>query len=165
MGDRVFGMLLIAFGALHGIRLGNYLVGTVRMVRARRKFLPVRVLGGLTDVRVKVVEAPAGDAPLVVRQAWVGLILPLAAGETGPRMARSGRLLADSRGWPGAMRRFLLGAYRVGYVVEAHIALEMLSSWAPEAHAWWRPNMPSHFDPGRRFVFALESCRSLNDAL
>jgi hypothetical protein len=91
---------------------------------------------------VRVVAVPPGPAPEEVRRAWVGLILPLGPGETGPRPVKTA----------GAEEK-------VGYVVDAPRALQVLAAHAPEAALWWKQNAPAYCQPGRALVFAPEACQ------
>ncbi|HEY7315037.1 MAG TPA: hypothetical protein VH643_37170 [Gemmataceae bacterium] len=43
---------------------------------------------------VRIIATPPGEAPEEIRQAWLGLELPLAAGETGPHNVPTGGVLS-----------------------------------------------------------------------
>lgn len=79
-----------------------------------------------------------------MRQAWVGLTVPLAAGETGPRPAKTAG-----------------GVEKVGYVVDSHLALQVLAAHAPAAAAWWKQNAPDYLQPGRALLFPAEPCQEV----
>jgi hypothetical protein len=124
--------LLLLPAALAGYGVGflyDYLTGQGRF-RPRRE--------------VRIVAVSPGPAPEEVRRAWVGLIVPLAAGETGPRQVRT----------TGAEEK-------VGYVVDAARALQVLAAQAPEAAAWWKRNAPAQCQPGRAFLFPPEVCQEV----
>ncbi len=111
---------------------------------------------------IKIVAVPSGEAPLQVREAWVGIVLPLALPEkrqglntgvlTGPKMPLT-RLL-----W------HLTGRYSqtVGYLVESAVAISILSQQHPSAAQWRQQNTPEFLKPGRLFMFAADHvrCRS-----
>jgi hypothetical protein len=93
---------------------------------------------------VRIVAVSPGPAPEEVRQAWVGLIVPLGAGETGPRPVKTAA-----------------GEEKVGYVVDSHRALQVLAAHAPAAAAWWKKNAPDYLQPGRALFFPPESCQEV----
>jgi hypothetical protein len=94
---------------------------------------------------VRIVAVSPGPAPEEVRRAWVGLVVPLAAGETGPRPAKTA----------GAAEE------KVGYVVDSHRALKVLEANAPAAAAWWKKNAPAYLQPGRSLLFPPEVCQEV----
>jgi hypothetical protein len=126
--------LSVVIVCLPAIFLG-YLVGTLVDLLgwgAPRTPLPKRVW---------ITAAPPGDEPEDVREAWVGLVLPLAPGVTGSRP------LSDTGEVPAWV-----------YVVDGPGALALLAKENPEAAAWWRQHDPGRGQPGGRFVFPAEAC-------
>jgi hypothetical protein len=93
---------------------------------------------------VRIVAVSPGPAPEEVRKAWVGLVVPLGPGETGPRPA------------PTAT-----GEEKVGYVVDSARALQILAAHAPEAALWWKRNAPAYYQPGRSILFPPEVCQEV----
>lgn len=96
---------------------------------------------------IRIVAIPPGDAPEHVRQAWVGLELPLRNGATAPAPeivvgALSGKV-AD---------------FEPGYVVDGILAIHRLAAHSPEAAAWWRENAPLVLKPGYDLFFPSEAC-------
>ena len=81
-------------------------------------------------MKIRIISTPPGEAPEHIRQAWVGLVLPV----------------------PGMMRR------KGGYLVAADKAIEILSRQAPEAAKWWHQNKASSIARGMYFVFADDVC-------
>ena len=113
---------------------------------------------------VRIVAVPPGEAPEEVRRAWVGMDLPLAAGETGPRELPTGGVLTGPRTLFGQLLKLLTGRrrYAYGYVIDAPQALTLLVEHAPEAARWWRRRHTPHcWEPGRRFLFPAEVCDEL----
>lgn len=110
--------------------------------------------------RIRIVEVPSGEAPEEVRRAWVGLILPLAQGETGPRTLHTGGVLTGPRGCLLGWLYVLFGWTKreTGYVVEAKIAIDLLQQKDPTAASWWREHAPHVLLRGYRFVFAATAC-------
>jgi len=94
-----------------------------------------------------------------VRQAWIGITLPLAPGETKARRFKAGALLPGARGWVGRLRRWLFGSITIGYLVESAVALERLAARSPDAFEWWRANTPHLLSPGLYLVFQSYACR------
>jgi hypothetical protein len=111
--------------------------------------------------RILIVRVPAGDAPVDVRKAWVGVELPLhAPGLCKAKVAGLleppwGRLATWLRRLPG------FGRVKVGYAVAAGPAVEELARRNPDAARWFRENVPHLLGPGRLFVFSPEECRTV----
>jgi hypothetical protein len=112
---------------------------------------------------VRIVATPPGEAPEEVRQAWVGLELPLASGERGPRTLPVSGVLSGPRSFLGKLFAWLSGRTRraYGYVIDAPQALVLLAEKAPWAAQWWRERAPHCWSPGHRFVFHAETCEEL----
>jgi hypothetical protein len=49
-----------------------------------------------------------------------------------------------------------------GYIVDANRAVEILAAHSPDAAKWWRENAAASIKPGKRFLFAAESCQELS---
>jgi len=111
-------------------------------------------------VFVRIIATPPGEAPEEVRQAWLGLELPLAAGETGPRTLPVGGVLTGSHTFLGKLLKLLTGQRRFahGYVINAPQALVLLAEKAPSAALWWRECAPHCWQPGQVFLFPAEVC-------
>jgi hypothetical protein len=111
---------------------------------------------------IRIVDVPPGEAPECVRKSWVGLVLPLAEGETGPRVFHTSGVLTGPKSLLASLWHLLTGKYdRVyGYVVDASLALDLLAEHSPEAANWWNENTP-YGQPGRWFVFHAEACEEL----
>ena len=58
---------------------------------------------------VRIIATPPGEAPEEVRRAWVGLELPLAAGETGPHTTPVGGVLTGAHTFLGRLFKLLTG--------------------------------------------------------
>jgi hypothetical protein len=115
-------------------------------------------------VFVRIIATPPGEAPEEVRRAWVGLELPLAAGETGPRELPVGGVLTGPRSIFAQLLKLLTGErrYAWGYVIDAPQALTLLVEHAPQAARWWRQYAPHCWEPGRRFLFPAEVCADVS---
>lgn len=112
-------------------------------------------------MHVRITAIPPGDAPDIVRAAWVGLVLPLA--RPGVCTVPTISVLSCPKTWAGLLLARLTGKAQreSGYVVDANRAVEILASRAPEAAKWWRENAASAIRPGKLFVFASEVCRQM----
>jgi hypothetical protein len=112
-------------------------------------------------VLVRIVDVPPGEAPEWVRRAWVGLVLPLLPGETGPRSTRTHGVLSGPRNWLAKLWWALSGKGQrsVGYAVRARLAVTLLAEHAPEAAAWWRENAAHILQPESIFIFHVRACR------
>jgi hypothetical protein len=102
--------------------------------------------GGL----IRITSTPPGEAPPNIREAWVGLKLPLAPKtEQGEKLTAMG-VLSGKQGCT------------IGYAVEGRAALERLAARSPEAAAWWRENVPCVVDSRYQFIFPVENCQKLD---
>jgi len=124
--------LALAFGAI---------VAVIAVII--RLSMAAQVSGG----RIRIVAVPPGEAPEDVRQAWVGLELPLAAGERGPSTGSVVGVVSKNVQSP-----------MPGYAVDGRIAVESLASAAPEAAQWWRENAAHVLAAGYQLVFPVEVC-------
>jgi hypothetical protein len=95
---------------------------------------------------VRILDVPPGDAPRAVREAWVGLLLPIADGEVTPRELQTS-------GEPAPEGRF--------YLVYFDRALDVLEAASPENAAWWRENKPEMIGRGIKVGFAAEVCEKV----
>jgi len=111
-----------------------------------------------TYATIRIIAVPPGEAPLWVRQQWVGLELPVV---TAPRRFFGFGVLSSPRSmlaqWWGVARG---RAQRIaGYAVEADVAVDILGRSSPDAAAWWRQNVPHLIGPRRHLVFHEHVCQ------
>lgn len=106
-------------------------------------------LPGLLTVRI--VGRPAGEAPEWVRDAWVGLELPLAAPR--PIAIETVGVLSGRHPLTGGKSQ-----RREGYVVLAARAVDVLAREQPEAAAWWRINAAELLGPDNCLQFETSVC-------
>ena len=113
---------------------------------------------------IRVVRVPPGEAPLWVREKWVGLELPLARGERGPRHMLTSGVVSGPRNRFAALWRRLLGRLpdKAGYAVYVIDALAVLEKTAPEAVEWWRTNSPHLVNRKRKFLFQQAACEMVD---
>ena len=93
----------------------------------------------------QITSLAPGEAPTDIQVAWIGCVMPLFAF----------RVSAASR---GVLTRQRLPK-RSGYTVLVLDALAVLERHSPAAAQWWREHCSYLIRPGKRFLFALESCR------
>jgi hypothetical protein len=112
------------------------------------------------DWTVRIVAVPPGDAPLWVREKWVGLDLPVTR-YSGHRKFLGLGVLSMPHSWWGQWLAVCRGRAELiaGYAVEALPAVGILSRTSPEAAAWWREHTPHLIAPKRYLVFHEEVCR------
>ena len=104
-------------------------------------------------MQIRIVRRPIGPAPAWVKDAWIGMSLPLAVADeqatrgyamlTLPR-TRLGHLWAVLRGKSIRMN---------GYYVNAALAVELLDTIRPDAAKWWRDNAADLLDGINLFIF------------
>ena len=109
-----------------------------------------------SDWAVRIVAVPPGEAPLWVRQKWVGLDLPVMRYAAHRKLHAFG-VLSRPRSWAAVVRG--QAELIAGYAVEAAPAVGILARVSPEAAAWWRENTPHLIAPQRYLVFHEEVCR------
>ena len=116
--------------------------------------------------RLLITPTPAGEAPLWVREQWVGLALPLAQGRDGARLFVTSGVLSGPRTVLARLLAVFTGRYdvRSGYAVEARAAVAILEAKSPEAAAWWREHAAHQLAAGRYFVFGKADGRVEGDA-
>ena len=108
---------------------------------------------------IKIISIPAGEAPPHIREAWVGLVLPLAEPEM--RRIRSAGVLNGPGSYFKYIYKFLTGQYTnyEGYVVEGVTAIAILARHNPTAAEWWRENSPYLLKPGQFIFFEAAYCQ------
>jgi hypothetical protein len=107
---------------------------------------------------VRIVRRPDGEAPEWVRDAWIGLELPLACPE--PITTRGFGAVTGPRNAVSELVQSLLGRWKPvsGYIVPAFEAVELLSRQSPEAAAWWRCQAKFLVSEGRTLLFDTPAC-------
>ena len=105
---------------------------------------------------LRIIATPLGDAPQWVREAWVGVVIPLlddvATAQEIPVVSVYDT--AQHSGMPPQSNATDLphGTWR-GYTVLAIDAFDALQVLRPDAAEWWFENLPHLLDPNQYFVF------------
>jgi hypothetical protein len=103
-----------------------------------------------------ITSTPTGEAPLWVREKWIGIELPVAQRRPEAKTVRVSGVLTGPKGWVARLVSRFRGEpnqRQTGYIVNTLTAFERLARHSPEALAWWRVNTPHLFAPGRHFMF------------
>ena len=121
---------------------------------------------------IKIISTPPGEAPQEIRDAWIGLVLPLAVPSARRAVVTWGVVTGPKTHWKrqwclmlGKGRRLLLGKAqdKIGYVVNANAAVMLLERVNPIAAGWWKQNAAHMLLPGHIFMFAVEACEEVED--
>lgn len=97
-------------------------------------------------MKIRIIAIPAGEAPLWVRKAWVGLELEVEVYRGSTKGVVTGYPSADSV---------------KGYAVRFEIALHALLHYNAQASAWWHQNNQTKHRPDRMLIFKPEDCQVL----
>ena len=102
-----------------------------------------------------VTTVPPGEAPLWVREKWVGLTLPLSQPSEAPTHRLTSGVLSGPRNPISGIVALLTGKYQrqSGYAVKSRVAVEILSAHSPEAANWWKENASHLLKPNHNFIF------------
>jgi hypothetical protein len=122
-------------------------------------------MGG-NEALVEIIDVPDGEAPLWVREKWVGLRVPLAPRRATLVVAPTAGVLSGPRTLIARPFNVLLGRakWHQGYFVPGSDALQILALASPEAAAWWSENAPHVLQPGRCLLFQATCARLCDDA-
>lgn len=118
----------------------------------------IRMGFGAKPTRIRITSVPPGDAPLWVREKWVGVELTSVLGASSNIFPAAGVLAPPS--FFASLWRLITGQSRKvnGYPVRVTSAIEELDKACPEAAMWWRENTPQLLSPSRLFVFDAKAC-------
>ena len=116
--------------------------------------------------RLTITAVPPGEAPQWVREAWVGLSLPLAQPPGARTYALTSGVVSGPKTWLARVRALVTGQLspKAGYRVEVPAAIAVLAERHPRAAAWWRENTPHLVQPRKYFIFPDGVGRVTEDA-
>jgi hypothetical protein len=114
-------------------------------------------------MHIRIKETPPGEAPENIRQAWVGLVLPVLPQFSRIRTHPGFGVLTGPKTQFGLVLATILGRgqKQTGYIVEAKTAVELLASHSKDAAEWWRQNAPQFLKPKFYFLFSADSCEEI----
>lgn len=109
--------------------------------------------------RIKIVQTPLGEAPEWVREAWIGVTIPLVVAEA--RGYQGFGVLTGPKSWFACWWRLITRQTEPveGYLVSAAEAVELLAFSRPQAAQRWRQNAPHLLGPKAHFVFDTAACK------
>jgi len=107
---------------------------------------------------IRITSTPPGEAPPSIREAWVGLELPLFHDK--PRYYLASGVLTSPRSiMEGILDFFALRfQFQRGFAVPSLVAIDILAKSDPNAANWWRETVPRMVRPRRYLVFSPECC-------
>ncbi len=113
-------------------------------------------------MNIRILKRPIGEAPEHIRDAWIGLTLPVLPQFPDVITARSFGVLTGPRNWLTSRLRTFLGGGELnrGYPVDSAGAFEILKKANPPAAAWWLANAPHLLRNKRSLFFDEECCRA-----
>lgn len=109
-------------------------------------------------MQITIVRRPIGEAPDWVKDAWIGLSLPVAI----PEQRTLSTVGVLSR--PKTRLHFWWAALRgrtekvTGFIVDARRAITLLSAVRPDAADWWVENAPYFAAGEEMFIFDAACC-------
>ena len=110
----------------------------------------------MASIRIK--STPPGEAPASIRQAWVGLVLPVLY-ERPRRFLGSGVLSGPRGNFETIVHLVTLRLKaQTGYVAPSLAAIEILEDSNADAARWWREHVPRAMQPRHKFLFDPECC-------
>ncbi|MFC5742086.1 hypothetical protein [Dyella tabacisoli] len=117
---------------------------------------------------IRIESVPPGDAPFHIREAWVGLVLPLAERIVDqPVISASRSVLANKHGFWLSVKRFLKRELEEQptpvYAIDVLAAIDVLQRADPTAAQWWKANTPHLFHEGHLFAFSASCCIEISD--
>lgn len=104
------------------------------------------------QAKISIIGVPPGEAPLEIREQWVGLILPLAGGMPWAWEVQTAGVLTGTADEEET----------IGYAVDTHEAMVVLAERSQEAVDWWRSNTPHLFEEGQALIFDQAVCQLLS---
>lgn len=111
--------------------------------------------------RINIIKTPPGEAPQSIRDAWVGVAIPLRPPPFDtPRRFYGVGVLSGPKTLLGQLWALVRGKCFIweAYSVDALTAVEALAEKSPESAKWWREHTPSLIQPDKRLMFPVEVC-------
>jgi hypothetical protein len=120
-------------------------------------------VGAVSAPSIRIVNRPIGEAPEWVRDAWIGVVLPLRVRKQ--KVWRGvGVLSGPHTFWAHLSARLTGRTQRIpGYVVDVRVAVEILARQNAAAADWWRTNAHELLARGSGFIFDTACCEVVVD--
>jgi hypothetical protein len=111
-------------------------------------------------MNIRIVRRPDGEAPEDIRDAWIGLLLPVVPSHSRLVERRSFGVLSGPRSRLAFRFKAMFGrgTSKQGYMVYTLLAIDILEDVNPLAAAWWKTNVPHMLKPGLCLLFEEECC-------
>lgn len=113
-------------------------------------------------MQIRIVARPFGDAPEYIRDAWIGLLLPVHPNYPHTVESRHVSLMRPITPLVMWVYRFIAPRAR-GYIVATNAAMNILESAKPTAAEWFRTNTPHLFESEGGLLFD-EACCAVEDS-
>jgi len=112
------------------------------------------------SLEIEIVAIPEGEAPLWVRQSWLGIRMPLL--KSGIRKTHTSGVLTGPKTFLKALGAILIKktSLQEGYLVRSAVAIRELEKHNIKAAEWWRNNTDFHKE-GRVFMFQVYACKEV----
>lgn len=113
-------------------------------------------------MKIRIINTPPGEAPIEIRNGWIGIELPLA--KDGLQNCGTFGVLTGPKTIIGKWLNVLMGRYgrESGYIVEGSTALKLLRDHNHSAASWWVEN--TYFDKSGKYMFFHEHvCEVVNN--
>ncbi len=94
---------------------------------------------------LRIVALPPGEAPEAIRNAWIGVEIPVTLSQARETRIVGFGVLSAPETFVKALWAVLRGkatVYRRGYWVGVTAAIDALEQTSPDAARWWRENAP-----------------------
>jgi hypothetical protein len=120
--------------------------------------------GSSTITKVRIVGIPPGEAPEDVRQAWLGVVLPLAPGQRGPVQLHAAAQNEWQETWFTRFWRYVTTwrLQNAAYLVSVDDALIALEKTFPDAAHWFKRNRPEWCGQNLVFQFSTDCCEPVH---
>jgi hypothetical protein len=117
------------------------------------------------QLKIRIVRTPPGEAPLHIREAWIGIILPVKSNKKQPSRKHGFGVLSRPKSFLGMLIAILIGKSirEEGYIVDAKTVVELLREHSPEAADWWTMNVPRVKRSGFLLMFSSDVCEEFYD--
>lgn len=111
---------------------------------------------------IHIISPPMGEAPSWVREAWVGLELPVLGSVRSVAWPTHGVTTGPKSLMAKIAACFTGNFQRIkGYRVRAQVAVDILAAKRPDAADWWRENAPHLVRAGQVLVFNDDACSAM----